>query len=190
MTSSELHQSSLASASAQQEFIRGELASLTHLQLNWKPDIRSWSVAQCLDHLNISNVLYFPIIERALYTVREKPEFQDQGDALMHTLTGNMMIKMVQPASRKRVKSPKLFLPLKNDYDHSVVTAFLEQNDRLIRFMNDSQNLNLMKIKVYSPVNRVFKFNLGDCYAILVNHNERHKQQITRILQHPEFPVA
>ena len=38
--------------------------SLSAAQLNWKPAPKSWSVAQCFDHLITTHSLYFPEFER------------------------------------------------------------------------------------------------------------------------------
>lgn len=40
------------------------LSNLTSEQLNWKPGEESWSIGQCLDHLIISDCLYFPAFKK------------------------------------------------------------------------------------------------------------------------------
>ena len=35
-------------------------------QLRWRPDVRGWSVGQCLDHLNLTLDLYLPKIDDAI----------------------------------------------------------------------------------------------------------------------------
>lgn len=43
--------------------VRDELCPLSREQLNWKPDAKSWSVAECLDHLVVTNAAYFEVFE-------------------------------------------------------------------------------------------------------------------------------
>ena len=43
--------------------VRSSFGSLTRAQLNWRPAEKSWSVAQCLDHLIKTHSLYFPLFE-------------------------------------------------------------------------------------------------------------------------------
>lgn len=38
--------------------------SVNVAQLNWKPAEKSWSVAQCFDHLITVHSMYFPLFER------------------------------------------------------------------------------------------------------------------------------
>src|SRR5215216_5557034 len=44
------------------------LHDLNEEQLNWRPDERSWSIAQCLDHLNVTNRIY---LAPMLHTVKQ-----------------------------------------------------------------------------------------------------------------------
>lgn len=189
MTSSELLQSLIVKGEELQSFVNDKLVPLSKNQLNWKPDFRQWSVAECLDHISIMNRLYFPIIERALMTVGPKPEFKEDDEAFQYTLTGNMMVKMVRPESKKKVQAPKQFLPAKQMYDASVVQEFVFNHNTVMRLMQQSVGLNMNKIKVFSPVNRVFKFNCGDCYAMMIAHEDRHLQQVQRVMQYSEFPT-
>ncbi|HTH38149.1 MAG TPA: DinB family protein, partial [Pyrinomonadaceae bacterium] len=43
---------------------RSTFGSLSVEQLNWKPAEKSWSIAQCFDHLITTHSLYFPLFER------------------------------------------------------------------------------------------------------------------------------
>ncbi len=42
---------------------RARFGGLTTDQLNWKPSVEQWSVAQCYDHLVTANTAYFPTFE-------------------------------------------------------------------------------------------------------------------------------
>ena len=165
------------------------ISSLSKEQLNWKYDMRSWCIAECLDHLNVMNNLYFPIIERAIFATKDKPEFQDKDENFMHTLTGNMMIKMVRPENRKKSKAPTLFQPTQNTYDTSITQKFNTQHKILLTHLENAVGLSLAAVKVYSPANKVFKFNLGDCFAMLIHHDRRHFEQMLRMRENPAFPL-
>lgn len=45
-----------------EDLVRG----LDDERLNWRPDERSWSVAQCLDHLSVANRTYVVPMREAL----------------------------------------------------------------------------------------------------------------------------
>src|SRR5262245_41982107 len=42
------------------------VAPLSDQQLAWQPSPEAWSVAQCLDHLNMSARLYLPMLDEGI----------------------------------------------------------------------------------------------------------------------------
>ncbi len=190
MTSNELLDSHIEEAETQLKIFRDEIAFLTKEQLNWKYDTRIWTIGEILDHLVIFNGSYFPIIEKAIHATKDKPEFADVGENYMHTLTGNMMIKTVRPENRNRSSAPKLFHPYKTIYDYSITDKFEAQLTGLIRFMGASKGLNLALVRAYSPAIKILKFNLGDCYVMMVLHTKRHIEQMMRLAANTGFPKS
>src|SRR5829696_6127832 len=47
------------------------LHDLNEEQLNWRPDERSWSIAQCLDHLNVTDRIYLAPMLHAIEKARK-----------------------------------------------------------------------------------------------------------------------
>src|ERR1044072_7256262 len=75
---------------------------LTPAQLNWKPSPERWSVAQCFDHLLSSNKGYLPIIDSVL--AGKKRTFWESMP-LLPGLGGKLLIKVVDPASARKLKA-------------------------------------------------------------------------------------
>src|SRR4028119_77404 len=48
------------------------LSGLDDTTVNWRPDDRSWSTAQCIDHLNVAARVYQAAMEPALGVARRK----------------------------------------------------------------------------------------------------------------------
>src|SRR5687767_7686716 len=44
--------------------VKDSLEGITNEQLNKKPSPEKWSIGQCLDHLVISDCLYFPALKK------------------------------------------------------------------------------------------------------------------------------
>ena len=188
MTSNELLESQIEEAEIQLKIFRDEIAFLTKEQLNWKYDTRIWTIGEILDHLVIFNGLYIPIIEKAIHATKEKPEFADAGESYMHTLTGNMMIKTVRPENRNRSSAPKIFHPTKSLYDYGITDKFEGQLSGLIGFMDAAKGLNLAVVRAYSPDIKILKFNLGDCFIMMVQHTKRHVEQMLKLTTNTGFP--
>src|SRR5215203_4960721 len=98
--------------------------SLTVSQLNWKPSAERWSVAQCFDHLISSNKGYFPILDSVLSGKRQKLW---ERMPLLPGLGGNLLIKLLDPASTRKLKAPKSFQPAQSDISSSVIRDFIDQ---------------------------------------------------------------
>ncbi len=54
------------------EEVRKHFAGLSKEELNWKPNPRSWSIVQCLEHLIAANRCYFPIFEEIILGEKKK----------------------------------------------------------------------------------------------------------------------
>jgi hypothetical protein len=45
------------------ENVKENLGGLSMSQLNYKPEDHTWSIGQCLDHLIVTDQLYYPLFE-------------------------------------------------------------------------------------------------------------------------------
>jgi hypothetical protein len=52
-----------------------------------------------------------------------------------------------------------------------------------------ARRLEWNRIRLASPISRLVRLNLGDCFAINAAHARRHLGQIERIRNRPEFPA-
>ncbi len=159
---------------------------LTAQQLNWKPVPDQWSVAQCFDHLVTANNAFFPIFEKIL-NGEKKTTFWESLPWLP-AFWGKMVIKAVNPKTTSRRKAPKIFHPSSSSIDPAVIHRFIEQQNQLIRYMKATEDLDLEKIKISSPVSNLITYSLMDAYRIVITHEERHFLQATRVAETDGFP--
>src|SRR5262249_49992923 len=82
---------------------------LRAMQLNWKPGADRWSVAQCFDHLLTVNGGYFPIFEKVLSGDKKSTFWESL--PWLPTFWGKMLLKAVDPESKRKLKAPKVFQP-------------------------------------------------------------------------------
>src|SRR5262245_51499238 len=79
-------------------------AGLDETQGTWRPAPGAWSIAECLDHLAVSNRVYLaPIVEgarrgRAAGRMRRAPALPGS--------VGRMFISTLEPPPKKRQKNP------------------------------------------------------------------------------------
>jgi len=160
--------------------------TLTAQQLNWKPNPDQWSVAQCFDHLVIANAAYFPTFENVL-SGKKKNTFWEELPFLP-PMWGKLVIKAVAPETASKRKNPKIFDPSSSSVDDDIIRRFVDQQNDIIRYMRATQNMDLEKITISSPVSNLITYRLLDAYRIIVTHEKRHFLQSLRVLKMKDFP--
>jgi len=70
-----------------------------------------------------------------------------------------------------------------------VLEAFLHGQRALVDLVDTASRFDLARSRTSSPVSRLIRLNLGDCFAIPIVHEQRHLQQLERIRRHPAFPT-
>ena len=159
---------------------------LTVQQLNWKSVPDQWSVAQCFDHLVTANNAFFPIFEKILSG--EKRHTFWESLPWLPAIWGKMVIKAVNPKSTRKRKAPKIFHPSSSRVDGAIIRRFIDQQNLVIRYMKATEDLDLEKIKISSPVTRFITYSLMDAYGIIINHEKRHILQAMRVSEIDGFP--
>jgi hypothetical protein len=98
---------------------------------------------------------------------------------------GRVLIKSV--TTSRRLKRPRQFKPPPEPRP-DVLDVFLQSQERLAGLMPAADGVDLSKTKVSSPVGRLFRLNLGDCFAVLVHHAKRHLRQGARVAESRRLP--
>src|SRR5687767_1545887 len=150
----------IAAADQIKDQARADLGDLTGAQLNWKPALDQWSVAQCLDHLVTTNTSYFATFDEVL--TGEKVGTVWQSLPFLPAFWGKMLIKGVAPESKRKLKAPAIFHPSSSSVDEDIVNRFVDQQDQVISYMNATAGLEPDKIIISSPVTKFVTYNLMD----------------------------
>lgn len=160
--------------------VRASFGQLTGEQLNRKPDEKSWSVAQCLDHLITINTLYFPIFER-MRSGAVPNTFLEKYSPLS-SFFGRFLIKSMMPENPKKMKTSKKAYPSASEIDAEIVDRFEDHNRTLAeRIARISPDVGLKTI-ITSPLAGFVTYSLDDCLTMLVVHERRHVLQAKRVM--------
>ncbi|MDT5060768.1 MAG: hypothetical protein QOH63_1227 [Acidobacteriota bacterium] len=165
---------------------RAGFGDLTAPQLNWKPGADQWSVAQCFDHLVTANGAFFPMFEKVLSGEKKNTFWESL--PWLPAFWGKMVIKAVAPESTRKLKAPKIFQPSSSSVDGTIIRRFIDQQNQVIRYMKATEDLDLEKIKISSPVTRFITYSLMDAYRIIITHEKRHLLQAMRVSEMDGFP--
>jgi len=155
-------------------------------QINWKPSVESWSIAECLDHLVITNNLYLKEFEKQFATNQIKADCSKT--EVKHKWLSKFIIKAVNPANVKKSKTFPVFMPTMSKYNKDVFKNFSEIQTGLINLVSSSINLDLNEYVMSSPAAKIIKENFCDVLEIIRLHDRRHFYQAERLFNHPNFP--
>jgi len=170
------------------EDARGAFGHLNGAQLNWKADEKSWSVAQCLDHLITINSLYFPIFEKMKSGPVENTFLEKYSP--LSGFFGRHLIKAMGPENPKKMKTAKIAYPSASEIDAAIVETFAQHNRELgANLANIASDVDL-KTTITSPLAGFVTYSLDDCLTILVVHERRHLLQAKRVREADGFPAV
>ncbi len=161
---------------------------LDERQLNWKPNQKSWSVGQCLEHLIVTNRELLRAVKTHVDGTHRKTIFERW--AFGSGYFGGYVLKAVQPENPRKSNAPKVFRPTRSRISGDVVERFTAQQAEAARLMEQSAELDLEKTIVTSPVARFVTYSMLDAFKILVNHERRHFRQAKNLMKMPDFPES
>ena len=156
-----------------------EFSSLNSEQLNFKANPNEWSIAQCLDHLIVSNEKYFPELQK-IHAKNYKMTFWEWNNPFSKKI-GRQMIQNLGPVVSKKYVSPKIFQPGKSTIRISIVSDFVQHQNKLIDLIKAISPEQYSKLKVSSPVAALITFSLADLIKLLLAHEQRHLEQMRRV---------
>src|SRR5690242_12194614 len=148
------------------ENVGSAFGSLTTTQLNWKPAEKSWSIAQCLDHLMTSHSLYFPLFEK-MASGEWKPSSWAKISPFS-SFFGRFLVKGLDPSNQKKMKTTPKAYPSSTEIDAGIVARYVEHQGKMvdaIRRVPDA--IDPRTTIITSPLLAVVTYSLDDCYTIL-----------------------
>ena len=165
---------------------RDLLAGLSEAQVNWRQTPAHWSIAQCLDHLTVTNRELMKQIEAAIHEARSRG-LTGRGP-FRHGLIGNMIVRSMEPPAKMKFKAPKIFKPRPDQSLEAVTQDFFAVQDELLRLIEGANGINLARVKIPSPVSKLIKFSLGQEFGLIATHARRHLWQARGVRENAAFP--
>lgn len=144
-------------------------------KLNWKENAESWSILECLEHLNLYGDFYLPEIENRLKSPTTPDTIFKSG------FIGNYFAKSMLP--KKKLNKMKTFKdknPAGSKLGIEIIERFVKQQHKLLDLLNQSRKVNLNKVKTSISISTLLKIKLGDTFRFLIAHNQRHIEQALR----------
>ncbi|MGB0255706.1 MAG: DinB family protein [Flavobacteriaceae bacterium] len=163
-----------------QDFIEN-FGALTEEELNWKPDPKTWSIAQNISHLIQFNKSYFPIfgsLQEGVYKAPFMARFK-----FIISFFGKIILKSAQPQSERKVKTISIWEPVKSSIAEGIIDEFKQHQSELIGAMEKATDLAKKGTVIPSPANRFIVYPIDVAFDIIVAHEKRHLKQSKKVYQ-------
>jgi len=158
---------------------------LSDAQFNWQPGEGRWSIAQCLNHLNVGDTLVLPAFDGAIAAGRAAGK--TSAGPFRYGWFSRLMISQMEPPPKWRMKTPLKKSAGTTHRLADVVPEFARVRDQLAERVHQSDGLDLARIRTISPVNRLMRLPLGAYFEFILAHDRRHLWQARQVRNAPGF---
>ncbi|TAI47800.1 DinB family protein [Flagellimonas allohymeniacidonis] len=161
------------------DHMKSVLDGLSEEQLNYKPTEESWSIAECAEHLAISENAFSGLIQKAV-AAGPNPTLKDSVK-----LKDDQLFGIITDRSNK-VKTAEPFEPSGKFGSHEdTVKAFMEKRGEHIEYVKTTEDDLRNRFSNDLPFGTVDGFQI---VMFAAGHTERHVLQMEEVMKDREFP--
>jgi hypothetical protein len=171
---------------AAREDARRLLAGIGDDAFNWRRAPRTWSMAECVDHLNLTGRKYLRALDRAIEDGRSKGLLGV--GPFRYGLLESWAVRVMDAPPMFRIKAPRAFTPAPEARLAESLAGFVALQDEFQQRLARADGLDLRRVKARSPVSRHLKFSLGKAFAGIAAHQRRHLWQAGQLRRAAGFP--
>jgi len=157
-------------------------------KLRAKPDAKSWSIIEVVQHLNLVYDIYLDNFEKTLEGCADLAEHEE--NKWQRTILGRLSIYSMKPRGTRRrfkMKTFDFFTPAEGN--ESVWETFTANKERFNEIIRRSRRLNLKGLKISTALGKKIRFYIPECLEFLIAHEERHIVQIDELLDQIEAKI-
>lgn len=155
-----------------------QVKDLSEAQLNWKPNDSTWSIANCIEHIAISEKNIF---DWAMSTLKEPADPAKKSEVKL----SDEQVKAIIESREKKVKTGEAFKPTGQFGNTQQTLAVFEQRRAdNIKYIQSTQD-DLLNHFAQTPLGTL---NTYQVLLFLNAHTKRHTAQIADLKSMPGFP--
>lgn len=154
-----------------------ELSNLKNEELNWREHNNSWSILECLAHLNLYGDFYLNEFRLKIQSAKKQKTIEFNPGLL-----GNYFAESMLPKPKlNKMKTFKDKNPLGSKLDRQSIEVFKSQLAEMLKILEAARQTDLNHVKVSTSISSFIKLKLGDALRFYINHIIRHFAQIENI---------
>ncbi len=156
------------------------IAGLTEAQWKFKPAPDRWSIAECAEHIGVSEEVLFELVSKKILSTPPAPEKKAEVKG-----KDEQVVKMVPDRSSK-FQAPEFLRPTNRWSNRETLTSdFNRGRDRVLEFVRTTP----ADLRSHFLPHPVLKTLDGYQWVLLLSaHTERHTAQINEVKAHPDYP--
>jgi len=166
------------------------ITPLSDAQFAWSPAPDVWSVAQCVEHLNVTARAYLPALDEGIASAIRAGVYGT--GPFTYNMLGRLIVRSMEPPPLWRFKAPVVFAPPAAPQPQrtrgEIMAGFRGYQVQYIDRLRQANGVDLAKAKVVSPANRLLHISLGSGFALQIAHERRHLWQARQLVSRAEFP--
>ncbi|HEY6360943.1 MAG TPA: DinB family protein [Vicinamibacterales bacterium] len=156
------------------------VAPLSDTQLHWRSAPDSWSVAQCIEHLNVTARLYLPFLDEAIANAIRRGLYGP--GPFRYNWIGRLVVFSQGPPPRFRTRAPATFEPTAERPRKEIMAAFRAYQVQYIDRLRQANGIDLARARVRSPSPYRVRMPLGSGFAFAAAHGRRHLWQARQVI--------
>jgi hypothetical protein len=146
-----------------------------------RPIPGSWSVAECLQHLNLSADAYFPIWQQIISAAG--PRKTEANAPYRIDFWGRFLSWILEPPPRIRSKTPAPLEPVGCDDFAQVLAGFCERQQRILAALRRCRGRSIDQVAFASPVDPRIRYSIWSSFVIVAAHQRRHLWQAEQAIR-------
>lgn len=170
--------------SIRKEF-RNLVSALSEVQYTWHPASGAWSVAECIEHLNLFGAQVEENVTAMITEARSK-SLRAPGPYRRNWLA-DLLLRSVEPPYKLKFRAVSRLQPTRPAPKEITTQEFEHLQDRLEALLKEADGLDLGAVRRPVPPTNL-RFTLSQWLALSLAHERRHLWQAQQVLSHPAFP--
>ena len=159
---------------------------LSDEQFMWRPVPESWSIAECLDHLNATARVYLPTLDEGISDAIRRGVYGE--GPFKYNWLGRLSVRFSDLPLR--LKAPDDVQPAAGRTRREILNAFRAYQVQYIDRLHQANGLDLARARVASPSSRIVRLPLGSAFLTLAAHERRHLWQAEQVIARADLPPA
>ena len=159
-------------------------AGLSEELAHWRPSPTSWSVAECLDHLAITNRCYLTAMRTPALRASEQGRLRRR--PAKPGWIGGMFVRSLEPPAKMRIKAPQKIQPRSAITLTDALASFCDEQNEVRAYLHSYADLDLAGLHFANPFIPGIRFTLATGLHIISVHERRHLWQARRVREAAE----